>query len=154
MARYKSSVESATALAAATTFGNLVAAAAANYKLRRVKVGFRTSGAITSQQITLAIYRATVRGTATATSTGIAMDPRSAASAITGLDTTWSVAPTIAANPIDKFSLNTQSGADLPIEAMEEMICDQGTANGLAFQIIGNALPSGYTLTLDLEWEE
>ena len=155
MARFKASVESSTALAATTVFGNLVAGSAANFKLRRATVGVRAGASVpTSQQLTIGVFRATARGTATATTTGTAMDPRSAASAITGLDTTWSATPTLAASPIAKWSFNSQSGLDLPIEAMEEMICDQGTANGIAFQNIGNALPTGHLYTLDLEWEE
>jgi hypothetical protein len=154
MARFKESVESASALAAATTFANLVAGAAANAKIRRLTAGFRTSGAITSQQITIAAFRATARGTATTTVTPLAEDPRSAATAITGLDTVWSTAPTLAANAIMKWSINTQSGSDLPLELPDEMTIDQGTANGMGFQIIGNALPTGYILTLDITHDE
>ena len=156
MARFKASVESATALAAApTTFANLVAGASANFKLRRITIGVRAGASVpTSQQLTVGWARATARGTATATTTGTAMDPRSAATAITGLDTTWSGNPTVSATFMGKVSFNSQSGVDLPIEAMEELICDQGTANGIAFQNVGNALPTSHLYTLDLEWEE
>jgi hypothetical protein len=43
---------------------------------------------------------------------------------------------------------------DLPYEFLEELICDQGTANGIAFVNIGNALPAAHLFTLALEWEE
>ena len=155
MARYSQTVESATALVAGVTFANLVAGSANNFKLRRVKLGCRAgTGAPTSQQVTVGIFRATARGTASSTSAGLALDPRSAASVSTGLDTAWSVNPTLAAAPIDKISINDQSAADVPYELLEEMICDQGTANGLAFQNIGKALPTGHLLTLSVEWEE
>jgi hypothetical protein len=49
---------------------------------------------------------------------------------------------------------NTQSTLDLPYEFLEELICDQGTANGIAFVNIGNALPAAHLFTLALEWEE
>lgn len=154
MPRFRENVESPVALSAGTTFANLVAGASANFKPRRFTAGFRTSGAIVNQQITVAAFRATARGTATATTTPLAEDPRSAASAITGLDTAWSVAPTLAANPIAKWSFNTQAGGDLPFELPDELTVDQGSANGLAFQIVGNALPANYVLTLDISHDE
>lgn len=142
--------------------GALVGGASANFKLRRAKVGMRAGvGAITGQQITLAMFRQSVRasGTGVANAVGQALDPRGAASAIGGLDSTTATTigttgPTLSANKIDEFSFNTQVGLDLPWEFQEEFICDQGTANGLAFVIIGNALPASSLLTLALEWEE
>lgn len=155
MARYKATVESAAALAADTAFANLVAGAAANFKLRRVILGCRAgTGVPTSMQVEVEAVRATARGTATTTVTGQAMDPRSAASVITGLDTAWSVAPTLAATDMDRWTFNTQSGMDLPHEFLEEFICDQGTANGIAFRNKANALPASHLLTLTVEWEE
>lgn len=155
MARFTQTVESAAALAANTVFANLVAGASANYKLRRVILGCRAGAAVpTSQQLQVAVFRATARGTASTTATGLALDPRSAASALTGLDTVWSVAPTLAAAPLQRFTFNSQSGMDVPAELLEEWICDQGTANGLAFQNVANALPASHILTLTAEWEE
>lgn len=170
MARFGAAVESQTAQAAGapsgTTFNGyfaaLVAGASQNLKLRRAKVGVRAGASVpTSQQMTVAIYRQTVRaaGTGFSTVTGNNLDPRGAASQATGIDITTAAAagttgPTIAANPIAKFSFNTQAGLDLPWEMLEELICDQGTANGLAFVNIGNALPASHLFTLDLEWEE
>jgi len=155
MARFTQTVESATALAAGTTFANVTAGASANFKLRRAILGVRAGATVpTSQQLTVDLARATARGTATTTVTGSALDPRSAASAITGLDTAWSTNPTVSATALHKFSFNSQSGMDIPAELLEEWICDQGTANGLAFRNVGNALPTGHLLTLSLEWEE
>jgi hypothetical protein len=156
MARYSTTVESAAALAAApTTFANIVAGASANFKLRRVMIGVRAGATTpTSQQVTVGIARATARGTQTANQAGIAIDPRAAASVITGVDTTWSTPPTVAAAFIAKPTLNTQSMADVPWEFTEELQCDQGTANGIAFQNVGNALPTAHFFVITLEWEE
>lgn len=155
MARYSAVVESAAALASATTFANIVAGASANFKLRRVILGLRAGASVpTSQQVTVSIVRATARGTATATTSGSGNDPRSAASGITGVDTTWSVVPTVSATKSYEVSLNTQGTVDLPAELLEEWICDQGTANGIAFQNIANALPASHLITLTVEWEE
>lgn len=155
MARFTQTVESSAALAANTVFASLVAGASANYKLRRVILGCRAGAAVpTSQQVEVAVFRATARGTATTTVTGQALDPRSAASGITGLDTVWSVAPTLAATPLHRLSFNSQSGMDIPAELLEEWICDQGTANGISFQNVANALPAGHLLTATFEWEE
>lgn len=170
MARYAAAVESQAAqLAGApvtTTFNGyfaaIVAGAAANFKVRRVQLGVRAGASVpTSQQMTVAAYRQTVRvvGTGFATVTGQNLDPRGSATAITGVDVTTATAagttgPTIAANPLYRWSFNTQSTLDLPYEFLEELVCDQGTANGIAFVNIGNALPASHLFTLAVEWEE
>jgi hypothetical protein len=170
MGRFKGSVESQAAqlagVPATTTFNGyfaaIVAGAAANLKLRRLILGVRAGAAVpTSQQMTIGVYRQTVRavGTGFSTVTGLAMDPRGAATAITGIDVTTAATagttgPTIAANPMERISFNTQSGVDLPYELLEEFICDQGTANGIAFVNLGNALPASHLFTLSAEWEE
>jgi hypothetical protein len=170
MGRFKAAVESQAAQPAGTPSGTtfngyfaaVVAGASANFKLRRAMIGVRAGATVpTSQQMTVAIYRQTVRvvGTGFSTVTGQNMDPRGAATAITGLDVTTAAAagttgPTIGSNPLDRITLNTQSSQDVPWELIEEFICDQGTANGLAFVNIGNALPASHLFTLSLEWEE
>jgi hypothetical protein len=153
--RFTQTVESAAALASGANIANLVAGASANYKLRRLILGCRAGAAVpTSQQLSVAVFRATARGTATTTVTGLALDPRSAASGITGLDTAWSVQPTLAAAPLARLTFNSQSGMDVPAELLEEWICDQGTANGLCLQNIANALPASHLYTATFEWEE
>lgn len=170
MGRFKGAVESQAAQLAGTPatttfngyFAAIVAGAAANFKLRRVILGVRAGGTVpTSQQYTVAIYRQTVRvvGTGFSTVTMQNMDPRGAASAITGIDVTTATTagttgPTIGANPLERITLNTQSAVDLPYELLEEMICDQGTANGLAFVNIGSALPASHLFTISFEAEE
>ena len=155
MSRYSQTVESAGGLAADTVFANLVAGSGAGFKLRRVILGCRAGAVVpTSQQVTVALIRATARGTATATSTGIATDPNSVASAITGVDTAWSANPTLASGSPFKFSFNTQGGIDVPFEFLEEVIASIGTANGWALKNIANALPANHLITATLEWEE
>lgn len=170
MSRFSATVESQggqlAGVPATTTFNGyfaaVVAGASANFKLRRCKIGVRAGASVpTSQQVTIGVYRQTVRpvGAGFSTVTGIPMDPRGAASAITGVDITTALTaattgPTIGANAIDKFTFNTQSAWDAPWELLEEFICDQGTANGLAFVNLGNALPASHLYTLALEWEE
>jgi len=170
MSRFGVAVESQTAqpagLPVTTTFNGyfaaLVAGASQNFKLRRLKIGVRAGASVpTSQQMSVAIYRQTVRvvGTGFSTVVDLNLDPRGATSQITGMDVTTAAAagttgPTIGANPLAKFSFNTQAGLDLPWEMLEEMICDQGIANGLAFVNIGNALPAAHLFTLDAEDEQ
>jgi hypothetical protein len=170
MGRFAAAVESQAAQAAGTPvtttfngyFAAVVAGASANYKLRRVKVGVRAGASVpTSQQMTIAAYRQTVRpvGAGFSTVAGGALDPRGAATAITGVDITTATTaattgPTIGANPLDRWSFNTQSTLDLPYEFLEEFICDQGTANGIALVNIGNALPASHLFTVAFEWEE
>lgn len=166
MARFISTVESVTAIVATAPsgananalFGNLAAGANAGYKLRRVTLGVRAgTGAPTSQQLTVAIVRTTARGTATATNAPKAMDPNSLqTSSITGMDTAWSTVPTATwtAPYLYEVSFNSQSGVDLPFELLEELIVSVGTANGLGFINVGNALPTAHLLTLSCETEE
>jgi hypothetical protein len=170
MSRYKAVVESQAAqlagLPVTTTFNGyfaaVVAGASANFKIRRLVMGVRAGAAVpTSQQMSVALFRQTVRvsGSGFSTVAGIAMDPRGAATAITGVDVTTAATagttgPTIGANPMERLSFNTQSAFDVPYELLEEFICDQGTANGIAFVNLGNALPASHLFTLSTEWEE
>jgi len=169
MARFSATVESQTAQLAGVPvtvtyngyFAAVVAGASANFKLRRLIIGVRAGASVpTSQQMTIGVYRQTAR-TATSgftTATGIALDPRSVASAISGVDITTGptagTGPTIAANAFQKFTFNTQSAMDIPAEFLEEWICDQGTANGIALVNLGNALPAAHLFTVAAEWEE
>jgi hypothetical protein len=143
-------------------FAAIVAGASANYKLAEVKVGVRAGAVVpTSQQYTIGVFRQTVRvvGTGFSTVTGLNLDPRGAATAITGVDittaaTAGTTGPTIGANAIDKITLNTQSGWDVVWTPPIELICDQGTANGIAFVNIGNTLPTGHLIVLSPYWLE
>lgn len=156
MARHQITIQSAAAIAAAANFANITAAAAANFKLRRALLGSGTTTAVvpTNQQLTIGIFRATARGTQTATVAALANDPRSVAPQSAGADTTWSVQPTLAANSIIRIPLNTQATLDTAWEFNDELICDQGTANGLCFQNLTNAVPAGHVITLNAEIEE
>lgn len=170
MGRFKTAVESQAAqlagVPAGTTFNGyfaaIVAGAAANFKLRRVIIGVVAGASVpTSQQVTVGVYRQSVRAAGTGFSTVVAqnLDPRGAASAITGVDvTTAAVAgttgPTIGANPLERLTFNTQTGFDVPYEMLEEWFCDQGTANGIAFVNLRNTLPAAHLFTLSLENEE
>lgn len=170
MARFAQSAESQAAQPAGTPSGTtfngyfaaVMAGSSANFKLRRVLLGVRAGASVpTSQQMTVALYRQTVAvvGTGWTLTAGTALDPRSAASAIGGLGITTAASagttgPTIGSNALHKFTFNTQSMLDIPAELLEEWICDQGTANGLAFVNIGNALPASHLFTISVEWEE
>jgi hypothetical protein len=143
-------------------FAAIVAGSAANFKMRRVILGVRAGATVpTSQQVSVAIYRQSVRVVGSGFTTVVMQnrDPRGAASAITGIDITNAAAagttgPTIGANALDELTFNTQSNYDVPFELLDEWICDQGTANGIAFVNIGNPLPSAHFLTLDITEEE
>lgn len=155
MARYSAQVESAAALAVDTAFASLVPAAAVMFKLRRVTIGCVAGASTpTSQQLVVGINRGTARGTATTTVTMSKLDPRSAASGITGMDTVWSAAPTLAAADQYRIAFNSQSGVDLPWELLEEFASDIGTANPLVFVNRDNALPAAHKLVFSCEIEE
>ena len=161
--RLTGTVESLSALAAGapsgTTFNGYyaawVAAAAANFKLRRLKFGVRgPAGSVTSDQHSFCVYRQSVRasGTGLSNTAGQNIDQRGGADVTSGIDiatatTVGTTGPTIGANPIEKCTMNTQTSWDLPWDYIEDFICDQGTANGLALVNIGNQLPSSHLVT-------
>jgi hypothetical protein len=170
VARFSCKVESQTAqpagLPSGTTFNGyfaaVVAGAGQNFKLRRCFIGVRAGGSVpTSQQMSIAVFRQTVRVVGTGFSTVVDqnLDPRGAASQITGVDittaaTAGTTGPTLAAVALHEVTFNTQTGWDIPADLMEEWICDQGTANGLAFVNIGNALPAAHLFTLSIVNEQ
>jgi hypothetical protein len=153
MARFSAQVDSAAGVAVDIAFAALVPGAAVAFKLRRVRIGcVAAAGAPNSQQLAVGINRGTVRGVAT-TVPGQRLDPRSAASGIAGMDAAWSTAPTFSVNA-DQFRIafNSQSGADLTRELLEEFASD--IANPLVFVNRDNALPAFHSYVLSVEWEE
>lgn len=163
MGRFAAPIESQAAQLAGTPSGTTfngyfaayVAAAAANFKLRRLKLGVRgPAGSVTSDQHTVAIYRQTVRaaGTGLTNQAGQNLDPRGQADPTAGIDFTTAAAagttgPTIGATAMEKLTFNTQTSWDVPWDYIEDFICDQGTANGLALVNIGNVLPASHLFT-------
>lgn len=167
MARFSGVVESPTALttginsASATVGGafmGLVLTASSAFKVRRLTFGVRAGvGAPTSQQVSIAWIRCSARGTQTTTATPNKMDPNSFATNVAA-DSNWSTTPTLAgtavANYLNEVTFNTQSGADLPWELLEEMYTSGASGNGLVFFNIGNALPTAHLYTATYEIEE
>lgn len=169
MARFATAIESQAAqLAGApsgTTFNGyicaVVAGAANGFVLRRSILGVRAGASVpTSQQMTIGIYRQTVRasGTGLANQAGINCELLTTTDPTSGVDYTTAASagttgPTVGANPLHKFSFNTQSAFDIPAELLEQWQVLLGAANGLAFVNIGNALPASHLFTVSLEWE-
>lgn len=172
MGRFTATMESQSAEAAGTPSGTTVngymgawvGAAAANFKLRRVELGVRgPAGSVTSDQHTVAIYRQTARasGTGLSNTAGQNLDQRGQADPTSGFDSATitgssvfgTSGPTLGSNAMKKLTMNTQTSWDVPWDYIEDFIADQGTANGLAFVNIGNALPSSHLFTIDVTVE-
>jgi len=156
MARYNSQLLSAAAVAADTAFGyfGYVATVA---RLRRVTLGVSTTTAVvpTSQQVRVG-FNVTTGAVVTPTNTTTnKLDPSSAANAVS-LASTFATPPTLAATAADAFtvSFNSQSGADLPWELLEEWRIGGSTSLGIAFVNRLVALPAGHQISLSVEWEE
>lgn len=165
MARFTATVESSAALVATAPsgananalFAAIVAGSSQRFRLRKLIFGVRAgASAPTSQQLTVAAVRTTARGTATTTVTPSKTDTQTGASQITGVDTAWSAVPTAVwtAPYLYEWSFNSQSGVIDLIEAPDEISCPLGTANGIAFINVGNALPASHLYTATLVWEE
>lgn len=156
MARFNSRLASSAAIAADTAFG-WFGYTTGVARLRRVTLGVITATAVvpTSQQVQVG-FNVTTGAAATATNTTTnKLDSRSGANAVS-LVSAWTTPPTLGAATADAFtaSFNTQSGADLPWELLEEWYLGGSTSLGIAFVNRGVQLPSGHSLTLAVEWEE
>jgi hypothetical protein len=170
MGRFAATAESQTAQAAGAPSGvtfngyffGIRSGASANFKLRRLIVGVRAGASVpTSQQMTLQVQRQTAAAVGTGitlATAGANMDPNGAGSAITGFDITTATAAgttgVTLTTVLHKFSFNTQSMIDIPMEFLEELYAPTGVANGLALVNIGNALPAAHLFTVSAEWEE
>jgi hypothetical protein len=155
VARFNATVESTAALGADTGFAWLRPVAGIGCKLRRVTVGVLAGGTTpTSQQIEVGIARTTNAGTTPGGSvTGAKMDPNSNAASCL-FHTSYATPPTLTSPDQYKIAFNSQSGADLPWEGIEELIIAAGTTDGFAFINRANALPASHKLVLTVEWEE
>ena len=81
-------------------------------------------------------------------------DPDSAASGVTGVDTAWSVQPTLAAADAVTIGYNVRGGADTPFQ-QTDFVSTVGTANAIVLvQRSGAALPANHSITWTIEWEE
>jgi len=167
MARYSMSAVSQTAQLAGvnstTTVNGYIGywggAAACGFRLRRLKLGVRTTTAVvpTSQQISVAIYRQTVAPSGTGLAAAVLGQPLETwtpqTDPTTGMIVTTATSigttgPTLAAVALDTVTFNSQSYLDVPYDYIEEMVCAIGTANGIAFVNIGNTLPAGHFITV------
>jgi hypothetical protein len=167
MARYSNTAVSQTAqlagVNATTTVNGYIGywggSATAGFRLRRLKVGMRTTTATvpTSQQVSLAVYRQTVAPSGTGLQAAILGQPLetwtpqtdpTTGLIVTTATTIGTTGPTLAAQPIDTLTFNSQSYLDVPYDYIEELVCAIGTANGIAFVNIGNTLPAGHFITL------
>lgn len=156
MARFTAAVTGSAALANGNAIASVVPAAAANFKITSVVLGFNNSGgAITDFDGTVGLNRATARGTQTATATVNKADPNSGASQITGVDgPTWSAQPTLAATDGWTWPFNSRGGLALNFNEWD-IISTVGTANPLVFvQRSGAALPASHSMTLTVGWFE
>jgi len=154
MSRFQSQVVSVAAIGAAVNFLGWFGSANTGGKLRRLTMG-TIAGATTptSQQLQVGVFRATALGTTSTLYTPTQLDPNTAAAGCV-TPTAWSVQPTLAATASWLIPFNSQSSVDLPWELLEEWVITKGTANGLVFQNMTNAAPSGHSIVASIEWEE
>ena len=150
MPKFSTPTTSAAALANGNAICSVVPGAAANFKGQTIVLGVvNAGGAITDFDCAVGINRGTARGTQSATSTPTRTDPNSAASAITGVDTAWSVQPTLAAQDLRLIPFNSRGGIVLNL-AIDDLVSSVGTANPIVFvQRSGAALPTAHSIVVD-----
>jgi hypothetical protein len=156
MARYNAQLLSAAAIAADTAFGYF-GYVTTTAKMRRVTLGVSTTTAVvpTSQQVRVGFNVTTGAVVTPTNTTANKLDAGSAANAV-NLVSSFATPPTLGATAADAFtvSFNTQSGADLPWELLEEWRIGGSTSLGIAFVNRLVALPAGHQISLSVEWEE
>lgn len=154
MARFTTSVTSTAGLGANTAFAWVNAASSGGFKLRRITLGVMAgTGAPTSQQVAVGIYRTTSAGTTPTAGVINKMDPNSV-SPLSTVATAFASAPAQASSAAYQVAFNSLASVDLPYEFVEELVVAAGTTNGLAFVNLTNALPSGHSIVLTYELEE
>lgn len=157
MARYNAQLLSPAAIAADTAFA-WFGYTAQVARIRRVTLGVSTTTAIvpTSQQVRVGFNITTAGSPATPVSaTANKLDPQSGTNGV-NLIASWGTAPTLTVTANDQYGVafNTQSGADLPWELLEEWRTLSSTTGGIAIVNRLVALPAGHQISLAMEWEE
>jgi hypothetical protein len=154
VARYFTPVTSATALAVDTAVASVVSTNV-RYRIRRVIIGaVAGTSAIADQQVAIGVNRATARGTATTTLTPGKMDDGSAAPGMTGIDSAWSVQPTLFTQDLFRVPFNLKSGCDIPVELLEELWGPANAATPIVFVNRYNALPASTSYVISIQTEE
>lgn len=157
MARYKAQLVSGAALSAGTAFAWLGYSTTTGLRLRRVILGtVAGTSAVSSQQLVVGI-NPTHAGTPASPTNVTAFPMNAAFGANSGnLVSAWVTPPTLNASDEITIAFNSQSGADLPWEVPEDLWCPYVPAANVGFAFVNrtNALPTGTSLTLTVEWEE
>lgn len=154
MARFITPVTSAAALAVDTAFAAVVSTNV-RARIRRIIIGtVAGTSSVADQQLVVGVNRASARGTATTTLTPGKLDDGTAAAAITGIDTVWSGAPTLAAQDLFRVPFNAKSGVDLPFELLEELWVPAAVATPIVLVNRNNALPASTSYVVSIETEE
>lgn len=171
MARYAATLLSQAAQLAgapATTtvngyLGYWGASASSGFRLRRLQVGCIAGASVpTSQQVDVGIFRQTVAPAGTGLAAAVLgqpleiwtpqTDPTVGIIATTAT-TIGTTGPTIGTNPLYVATFNTQTTLDVPIEFLEELVCNLGATQGIAFVNLTNALPAAHKIRLGVEIE-
>lgn len=152
MPYFTSQVTTATALANGNAVISLVPAAAVNFHIVGIVLGVNNAGgAITDFDLSVGLNRATARGTSSATATVYRSDPNSAGTAITAVDTGWSVQPTLAATDSHIWSFNSRGGLALNFN-LWDILSDVSTAKPLVLvQRSGANLPASHSITATIQ---
>ena len=155
MATFTASGTTPAALANGNAIASIVPGAAANFKVIKVEAfAVNAGGAISDYEILIGINRATARGTQTATATVNRSDPNSGGSQITGVDTAWSVQPTLAATDGWLKGYNSHGGIIDNVD-QTQVISTVGLANPLVLvNRSGAALPANQQISWTVTWVE
>lgn len=148
MPKFRTPVSSAAALANGNAIASIVPGASANFKLIQLILGVANSGgAITDFEVAVGVNRGSARGTQSTSLTPGKADPNSAAAGITGVDSAWTIQPTLAAQDLDIYSFNSRGGLVLNF-AVDDIVSTTGTANPIILvQRSGAPLPASHYIT-------
>lgn len=157
MSRYWASVIGPAGQANNTAIASLIPSAAQGFKLVAVVLGMSNSGgAIVDFSIVVGLNRTNTRGTAGTTDIGTRADLDSGLASITGLDSNYSVPPTLGAQG-PYWAYNSRGGIALNYQPWDLRASPLNYVSGGGFTFMqrsGAALPAGHSITLTVEWEE
>lgn len=149
MARRYTGAVSATNTAGVQMFA-VMAAAGSRFRIYDFVSGCESTP--TDDATNLQLVRASAPGTASTSAAGVqALDPQDPAAAIT-FNLTWASAPTVSANPLLSVSQNTRATFRWVAAPDSELLCAQGTSNGISLKSI--AATTAKTFDWSVFWLE
>jgi len=149
-ARYGATTNATNTVSAVAPMFNLVGSASKRVRLYEIVSGSDATPADNAAKFQL--QRSTARGTQSTTVTPLALDPADGAYLGTGLDTSWSVNPTLTASSFpQQFPQNQRATFRWVAYPQGEIVIPATAANGLALMSAVASATANYAFSIAFE---